>query len=139
LLGAIDALTQGSDEQVVKNLVGESYSVQVDPALKQATLSQEDESRTLAVSAGKVRVSVAKRGVYTLTAGDAQTTIAANVPADREGDIAPRDEIVVKGVTPVKTVTAGTFRSDRPWLWLALSATLLLTFEWLSYHRRWTV
>ena len=74
----------------------------------------------------------------TTSADEMRALLAANVRADLEGAIGPRDALIVKPGRVSEGAGMGILGS-RLWPWLAALAALLLCAEWLSFHRRWTV
>ncbi len=64
-------------------------------------------------------------------------SFAVNLPASSESDIAPlREDELQLGGTLVAAPADERLGTREFWLWLALAGALLLTVEWLVYHRR---
>ncbi len=139
ILGAIDRLVSEDQGDAARGVVGEAWRVQVPQGVSRATLrNPAGDSIQIAVRDHEARLQVSHAGVYTLEAGPMRALLAANVRADLEGAIGPRDALIVKPGRVSEGAGMGILGS-RLWPWLAALAALLLCAEWLSFHRRWTV
>ena len=66
-------------------------------------------------------------------------SLAANLANPSESDIAPSTELVLGG-KPLAAPEGFTLtRRHALWSYLTLAALLLLSVEWMTYHRRVTV
>lgn len=139
VLSAIDELVGEEGHAAARGLAGDPIRVQVPDGLQSAELEAPDQSKAVvSIRDRQARLSLAQAGIYRLRAGGFQSLLAANVPAEREGDIAPRERLLV-GAADAPTQDVSSFGGSRLWPVLAALALLLLSLEWLSFHRRWTV
>lgn len=139
ILGAIDRLASEENRDAARGVVGEMWRVRVPEGVSSATLrNPAGLTSPVAVREHEARLQVSHAGVYTLEAGSMRALLAANVRADLEGAIAPREALIVKPGRAGEGAGMG-FLGSRLWPWLAAIAALLLCAEWLSFHRRWTV
>ena len=74
-------------------------------------------------------------GALRFTVGDDTAFTAVNLTDEQESRIAP--ETPAQAAAERLALTGRLFGA-MPWLFLAGAATLLIGFEWLSYHFRWT-
>jgi hypothetical protein len=89
---------------------------------------------TLRVRDDLPEIAIARTGFHKV--GD--EVVAANLGDVRESDTSPAPALALAGRTlaaPDPPVVSGTARVGLLALWVAL---VLLLFEWVSYHRRWT-
>ncbi len=139
ILAAVDRLAGEQTSDAARGLVGEPWRLRVPDGVESAALQHPDGKITqVAVRDHEARLQVAQAGVYSVSAGSTRTLLAANVQAELEGAIAPRDTVIVKAAREEPRVRVSSLGS-RLWPWLAVIAGLLLAAEWLSFHRRWTV
>lgn len=69
-----------------------------------------------------------------------ELSVAANLSDASESDVAPAKAPLTLGDRALAPPEPPQRRSQRPlWMLAALAAAALTLFEWLSYHRRWTV
>jgi Ca-activated chloride channel family protein len=76
-----------------------------------------------------------KQGVYKVTAGTNQITFCVNLLDNLETDTTPRKEIQFGSYAKVTSNTTRQANLEI-WRWFALTALLVLLFEWWYYHRR---
>jgi hypothetical protein len=80
-----------------------------------------------------------RAGFYEVTYPGAELTLAASLRPDTRRDIAPQPRLRVAGGLAPRTAVGEPGLAQPPWVLLLLMALLLLTAEWFTYHRRWTV
>lgn len=145
LLHAIDGF-EGADASYLGSYrTGETWRIPVPARATGATLRGPLPSReTVEVAIDEARAIYAgqRAGFYdvaTRGGGNASDTIAANLGDADEGDLAPARRLVVGGRTagPLQAGRAGL--REELWLYLVAAALALLLFEWVSWHRRWTL
>ncbi|MDH5493329.1 MAG: VWA domain-containing protein, partial [Myxococcales bacterium] len=79
-------------------------------------------------------------GFYTLRgAGGEETVFAANLGSEVESTLEPVEQLRVGDLRAGSTSRAEAGLRREIWLYLVLFALLVLTLEWFTYHRRWTV
>jgi hypothetical protein len=76
-----------------------------------------------------------RQGVYKVTAGTNQITFCVNLLDNLETDTTPRSEIQFGSLAKVTSATTRQANLEF-WRWFALTALLVLLFEWWYYHRR---
>ncbi len=139
VLATVDSLAGEQPSDAARGAVGEPWRVMVPDGVNAATLrGPAGDVTRVPVREREVRLQVTRAGIYRLEAGPMRALLAANVPADLEGTIAPRAELLVKPGPSGEGAGTG-FLASRVWPWLAALSALLLCLEWLSFHRRWTV
>jgi hypothetical protein len=76
-----------------------------------------------------------KQGVYKVDAGTNQIAFCVNLLDNLETDTTPRGEIQFGSYSKVASSTTRQANLEI-WRWFALTALLILLFEWWYYHRR---
>lgn len=155
LLNVIDAFTEESGEALSAYRTGTVWRVPVpesgaarDAVRDAARIRQPDGSVVEAtIEGGHAVLFGDQAGFYELEAAGGKVRFAANLVNARESHVAPRGELhvatesdapeTVVAAGPVSGLRVGT--EQRWWVLLLLGVVGLSLFEWLSYHRRWTV
>lgn len=136
MLRAIDRLAGDEQDVAPAYVAGEPFSLRISSHAPATLIGPDGARRALAPSAGTTRVVCERAGSYRVEqAGEATRLLAVNLPAE-ETDLAPHlasQAVAIAADAPARAL------SDRPWPWLAALALALASFEWLAYHRRWTV
>jgi len=76
-----------------------------------------------------------KQGIYTVDAGTNRVLFCVNLLDNLETDTTPRSEIQFGSYAKVTSTTTRQANLE-VWRWFALTALLILLFEWWYYHRR---
>ncbi|MGZ8920911.1 MAG: vWA domain-containing protein [Limisphaerales bacterium] len=76
-----------------------------------------------------------KQGIYKVSAGTNQITFCVNLLDNLETDTTPRKEIQFGSYAKVTSNTTRQANLEF-WRWFALTALIILLFEWWYYHRR---
>jgi hypothetical protein len=106
------------------------------------------ERHPVPVTDGRAIYAGTRCGFHTLVTGAGEEVFAANLAADLESDVKPANELTLSSVDPrsgAVSRTAGEVSGGRIgvrreiWIYMVLLVLLMLTIEWLTYHRRWTV
>jgi hypothetical protein len=77
-------------------------------------------------------------GFHRVRTGDRERVLAVNV-GEASRDLSPPrlERLAGRAVLRPEVETQGP--REPPWTWLLLAVFVLLTAEWISYQRRWTV
>jgi hypothetical protein len=149
LLNTIDWFVEEDASYVSSYRTGETWHVPVPAGVTTATIVDPDERRrTVPVVDGRAVYAGTRAGFYEIVAGAPTETdspepaaelFAANLGPGDESAIAPADQLAVGDVV-ASSPTGGKAGVRRElWIYLVLLALAVLSVEWLSYHRRWTV
>lgn len=137
LLDAIESFAPSDARYRGSILTGEVAHVSLPDGATHATLASGAHDVTLPVEEGRATVRLTRAGLHTLETDAGEVLVAANLPAARELDLAPRP--IDLGPAPTESLSLETASARLPWEWLALAALALLLVEWATFHRRWTV
>ena len=136
LLRAIDRLVGDDSVAPQVRVAGEAFELALPRGVTKGMLRAPDGKRT-AVAAAVTRQTFDRAGPYHLELpGRAPLAFAVQVPAAQEGAIAPAR---AGAATPHAAAPRLSFLEGRWWPLLAACALFLALFEWLAFHRRWTV
>lgn len=139
LLGAIDRLSGDNQTSVERSEAGQVVLVSLPEDAREAEIvSDSGERERLRPRAGSLRIVRDRAGLYALTAADMSARLAVNVPALREGELAPKARVLSDAETEAPTQQHASLIGQRFWPLLLLLALIVLALEWLTYHRRWT-
>ncbi|MEO0322383.1 MAG: VWA domain-containing protein [Myxococcota bacterium] len=144
LLNAVDFFVQEGAGFVSSFRTGESWALPVPPNATQVVVAGPAGSeRRVPVSVGRAVVAGARAGFHTVRGGEGEDavtlTVAANLGASSESDVLPAEGLTVGSVRADAPSAGSADVRQEPWVWLVLFALLVLTLEWLTYHRRVTV
>lgn len=118
---------------------GEPFRMTVEENVSTADITLPDgTTRARALDAGKRELlfgDTIKQGVYRVKAGTNQVTFCVNLLDSAETDITPHSEIQLGKFAKVSSTTTRQANLE-VWRWFALTALLILMFEWWYYHRR---
>lgn len=138
LLNALDWLRQDATALERAYDVGEPIRITLPQGTQSAEVTDpEGKRRPLAVHGGEATTSSARAGLLRVSAEGVAHVVAVNRGGDATGDLAPgpRDDTWrVQHARPSNAHFDYTL-----WTLLLVAALALLTGEWISYHRRWTV
>ncbi|MFI5305851.1 MAG: VWA domain-containing protein [Polyangiales bacterium] len=140
LLNGLDWLTAAEREEPSSSTVGATLSLTLPSSVKNAELIGPDgRRRKLDADGGKVTLHFTRAGFYRLRAGDDERVIAVSLPADAARDLTPRSRLQVGRLDARRPELRSVSLRHPPWALMLVIALLLLTAEWATYHRRWTV
>lgn len=118
---------------------GDPFRLGLSEGIKTAEITLPDGStRSREIDPAKRELlfgDTARQGVYQVKAGTNQMTFAVNLLDTAETDTAPKNEIQLGEYARVSASTARQANMEI-WRWFALTALLVLMFEWWYYHRR---
>jgi hypothetical protein len=89
------------------------------------------------VSAGEVALLPDRAGFHTFRGEDFHDVIAVHAASAEEGVLPARQSLA--GTTAASPAGPPPPQRLRIWPWLLTLALGLLSAEWLTFHRRWTV
>jgi hypothetical protein len=141
LLNTIDWFTGDRQDYVPAATVGKPVTIPLPEGVKGVRLRGPDRrTRELGVSGDKVTLTPSRAGFYRIAWNGGERFVAVNLSPDAHRDLTPQPQLRAGAGTPVARPVVGAAGWQRPpWALLVLAVLLLVTTEWLSYHRRWTV
>ncbi len=140
LINAVDWFAGEDPAYLSSFTTGTSWRVPVPAGVDRATVESPSGRRfTAPVFEGRAVFSGTEAGLYRVHAGDAHRLVAGNLSDPRESACAPRATLDVNGTraTAPRPGRAGTRREL--WLYALAAALILLSIEWVTWHRRVTV
>lgn len=118
---------------------GDPFRIALSEAVKSAEITLPDgTTRTREIDQARKELlfgETSRQGVYKVKAGTNQFTFAVNLLDTAETDNHPREEIQFGAYAKVAASTERQANLEI-WRWFALTALLVLMFEWWYYHRR---
>jgi Ca-activated chloride channel family protein len=141
LLNTIDWFTVERQDYVSASTVGKPATIALPEGVKRVQLRGPDRRvRELAVAGDKLTLTPSRAGFYRIAWSGGERFFAVNLSPDARRDLRPQPQMRAGATTPVARPTVDAIGWRRPpWALLVLAVLLLVTAEWLSYHRRWTV
>jgi hypothetical protein len=144
LLNAIDWFSAEHETYASSSSVGEPIAVALPSAATNVRVVEPDGSeRSLPVSAGSTTFTPTRAGLYHLrwqAGGSAgERWLAVNLAADSRRDLTPTRAMRLAGTQVAAPARERAALPAPIWALLVIAALLLLSAEWFSYHRRWTV
>jgi hypothetical protein len=137
---AVDWLNPASERASILSVkAGDPFRFSVPENVANAEITVPDGStRTRAIDSNRKELvfgETQKQGVYKVKAGTNQVTFCVNLLDALETDTTPRQEIQFGAYAKVTSTTTRQANLE-VWRWFALTAFLILLFEWWYYHRR---
>lgn len=137
---AVEWLNPASDKAAQLTIrSGEPFRLEVPEGVVSAEITLPDGSkRTRALDTARRELlfgETQKQGVYRVAAGTNQYVFCANLLDNLETDTTPRTTIQFGTFAKVTSSTTRQANLEI-WRWFALTAFLILLFEWWYYHRR---
>lgn len=137
---AVEWLNPATDRAALLSIhCGEPFRLAVPESVTNALVTLPDGStRTRAVDANRKELlfgETQKQGIYKVKAGTNELMFCANLLDALETDTTPRDAIQFGTYAKVASTTERQANLEI-WRWFALTAFLILLFEWWYYHRR---
>jgi hypothetical protein len=146
LLNAIDSFSADHETYASSSSVGEPVAVQLPANAQDVRVVEPGGSeRSLSLTAGGTTFTPTRAGLYRVhwqtsdPAGRAERWLAVNLAAETRRDLTPAKALRVGGTQVAAPVRESAALPAPIWALLVLAALLVLSAEWLSYHRRWTV
>jgi hypothetical protein len=150
LLNAIDSFSAERETYASASSVGEPVAVALPSGAQRVRVVEPDGSeRSLQVSAGSTTFTPTRAGLYRVhwraqaADGDpgsaGERWLAVNLAADSRRDLTPSKAMRVAGTQVAAPARERAALPAPIWALLVLAALLVLSAEWFSYHRRWTV
>lgn len=141
VIGMIDALVQTDVAYQETSLVGERVTLQVPEGVVEGVVDWPDGTRgTLAAHGGALQLQARRAGFAAVSAGSSTRLLAFNLhPSTPRSVTAPRAGAATEPTADRPGALTERLRGYPPWLWLIAAAAALLSLEWFSYQRRWTL
>jgi len=133
LLDAIDSFAPTDAAYRGSVLTGAPVRIALPAEASEATL----DGVALPIDGGQATVRFDRAGLHTIVTNVGEVGVAANLPAASELDLTPRT--LDLGPASTASTSLVSQASRLPWQWLTLAALALLSIEWITFHRRWTV
>jgi Ca-activated chloride channel family protein len=140
IANAIEWLNPATERALMLSVrAGDPFRVSVPDTVLSAEITLPDGSkRTREIDNNRKELlfgETQKQGVYKVTAGTNQITFCVNLLDNLETDTTPRKEIQFGSYAKVTSATTRQANLEF-WRWFALTALIVLLFEWWYYHRR---
>lgn len=140
LVNALDFFVEAENGFRSSYETGEIWHVPVPADAQRATFTGPDGiARGAPVVEGRAVFGGTRAGFYRVRAGSSEQVIAANLGAGEESRIRPSDELRVADRQAVEPSAGAAGAREQLWVYLVMGVMAALFFEWLLYHRRWTV
>jgi Ca-activated chloride channel homolog len=140
IANAIEWLNPATERALMLSVrAGDPFRVSVPDTVQSAEITLPDGTkRTREIDNNRKELlfgETQKQGVYKVTAGTNQITFCVNLLDNIETDTTPRKEIQFGSFAKVASATTRQANLEF-WRWFALTALIVLLFEWWYYHRR---
>ena len=140
IANAVDWLNPATERAMMLSVrAGEPFRVAMPDTVQAAEITLPDNSkRTREIDNNRKELlfgETQKQGVYKVSAGTNQISFCVNLLDNLETDTTPRSEIQFGSFAKVSSTTTRQANLEI-WRWFALTALLILLFEWWYYHRR---
>src|SRR5688572_850083 len=140
IANAVDWLNPATERaQMLTVRAGDPFRVSLPDTIQSAEITLPDGSkRTREIDNNRKELlfgDTQKQGIYKVTAGTNQITFCVNLLDNLETDTTPRKEIQFGSFAKVTSNTTRQANLEI-WRWFALTALIVLLFEWWYYHRR---
>jgi hypothetical protein len=140
LINVIDWFTSNASEHDATASVGETVAFALPAGIASARVrSPAGDERTLVASDGRIVLAPSLAGFHQVTWDGGERLVAVNLAASTRRDLTPLRHLVVAPVTAQPPEIEAAALSRPPWVLLLALALLLVTVEWWTYHRRWTI
>jgi len=105
----------------------------------QALIRGPDLTKTVQFDNGELMFTPRASGVYEIDLNGSSRKLVSNLVSAEESNLAPADDLeqVVSKFDDYRR-KAGLFGQPL-WVYLTITALMLILIEWIAYHRRWTV
>jgi hypothetical protein len=140
LINVIDWFTSDAAEHDATASVGETVALALPAGVASARVrSPAGDERTLVARDGRIVMAPALAGFHRVTWDGGERLVAVNLAASTRRDLTPLQHLVAPPVTARPPEIEAAAFSRPPWALLLALALLLVTVEWWTYHRRWTI
>jgi hypothetical protein len=140
MLNSLTWLLDNEDSLVPTYKTGTAWSIPIGRKVDTATLTTPKGRKVqIPIYEGKAIFYGDEVGFHTVQTADDEFQLAANLADPKESAILPPAELSISGREIPKVAAALQLARRDYWVYLVLAVMALLLFEWLSYHRRWTV
>jgi hypothetical protein len=138
LLNAIDSFTQRQSDYVSSNEAGRPIDLSLASDIGAAELVEPEGTRHAFGGTTGATFTPRQVGFHRLQQAGDSTLLAVNLPAGARVDLRVPD------AAPTARSRSGRVSDPPaeqvpPWMILLLAALAVLSIEWVTYHRRWTV
>lgn len=137
---AVDWLNPATERAMMLSVrAGDPFRIALADTIESAEITLPDGTkRTREIDNNRKELlfgETQKRGVYKVSAGTNEISFCVNLLDNLETDTTPRSEIQFGSYAKVSSTTTRQANLE-VWRWFALTALLILLFEWWYYHRR---
>ena len=140
LLNAIDSFSYSEAEQRGYWRAGDIWHLALAGETTQASLVDPFGKSTALSINGQEAIATAERaGIYELHTDKGDSPLAVQRASYSESNLEALQNAAPRVAKAKTSIWMRIRPTDELWPWLVLAALLLLSFEWISYHRRWTV
>ena len=140
IANAVDWLNPASERATMLSVrAGDPFRIAMPDTIQTAEIVLPDGTkRTREIDNNRKELlfgETQKQGVYKVTAGTNQIAFCVNLLDNLETDTTPRKEIQFGSYAKISSSTTRQANLEI-WRWFALTALIILLFEWWYYHRR---
>jgi hypothetical protein len=140
IANAVEWLNPATERALMLTVrAGDPFRVSMPETVESAEITLPDGSkRTREIDNNRKELlfgETQKQGVYKVSAGTNEITFCVNLLDNLETDTTPRQEIQFGSYAKVTSATTRQANLEF-WRWFALTALIVLLFEWWYYHRR---
>ena len=140
IANAVDWLNPATERAMMLSVrAGDPFRVAMPETIQTAEITLPDGTkRTREIDNNRKELlfgETQKQGIYNVAAGTNQIAFCVNLLDNLETDTTPRKEIQFGSYAKVSSTTTREANLEL-WRWFALTAFLILMFEWWYYHRR---
>jgi Ca-activated chloride channel family protein len=141
LLNSLDWLTRSDQNRDYESssIAGQTMVLSLPDGVTAAQVSGPGQRAEFPVRDGRLALSPTRAGFYRVSWPGAERLLAVNLSPDARRDLSPEAPRRAGKTTAPRPELPAPGSSRPPWALLVLAALLLLTAEWATYHRRWTV
>jgi hypothetical protein len=140
VINVIDWFAGDGAEYDAAASVGETLTLPAPAGVAEATLRAPDGSeRRLAVNDGRIAFTTMHVGFHRISWPDGERWVAVNLDPATRRNLAPVESVALASGSAARPAIRASGFARPPWVLLLSLALLLVTVEWWTYHRRWTV
>jgi hypothetical protein len=139
LMNVLSWYVEQDSAYVSSHPAGEPVRVGVAAGAERARVCGPEGCEDVATEHGEAVFVPMRAGFYTVSAGGARATVAANLQAPDESRVMPAESVTLAGRRAGRPPEIRAGIGGEIWVWLVIAAALIVVLEWLTYHRRVTV